>query len=211
MAVIARELVKHEKVLKFSSIYEDYLRKNTENSFWLVNTNKLVKYYSYIDGLKTGYTASAGYCLTATGKKRGMRLISVVMGEETNEKRSSDTMAMMDYGFNMYNVTTIVDKGKSLGMVKVYLGEREQVDIYAEDNITVLNNSQKEKRNVTYELKTDKIVAPVKVGDKIGKIAVYEDSRFSYEVDLLVMEEIKKASIFRMLLRNLRDIFSVNI
>ena len=211
MAVIARELVKHEKVLKFSSIYEDYLRKNTENSFWLVNTNKLVKYYSYIDGLKTGYTAGAGYCLTATGKKRGMRLISVVMGEETNEKRSSDTMAMMDYGFNMYNVTTIVDKEKSLGMVKVYLGEREQVDIYAKENIIVLNNSQKEKKNVTYEIKTDKIVAPVKVGDKIGKIEVYEDSRFSYEIELLIMDEVKKANIFKILLRNIRDVFGVNV
>ena len=82
MSIMARELVKHQKILEFSSIYEDYLRKNTSNSFWLVNTNKLVKFYSYIDGLKTGYTGDAGYCLTATGKKRDLRLISVVMGEE---------------------------------------------------------------------------------------------------------------------------------
>ena len=206
MAVIARELVKHEKVLEFSSIYEDYLRNN---SFWLVNTNKLVKFYSYIDGLKTGYTTEAGYCLTATGKKKNMRLISVVMGEETTEKRSSDTMAMLDYGFNMYNVATIVDKDKSLGKIKVNLGKIEQVDIYARDNITVLNNSQKAKKNITYEVKTDKIVAPVKVGDAIGKILVYEDNKFSYDVELMVKDDIKKVNILINLLRNLRDIFMI--
>ena len=208
MAIIARELVKHEKVLEFSSIYEDYLRNN---SFWLVNTNKLVKFYSYIDGLKTGYTSDAGYCLTATGKKRGMRLISVVMGEDTTEKRSSDTMAMLDYGFNMYNVSMIVDKNKSLGTIKVSLGDKEQIDIYAKDNITVLNNSQKAKRNITYDVKTDKIIAPVKVGDTIGKIQVYEDMRFSYEVELVVIDEIKKASIFKIIMRNLRDMILFNI
>ena len=211
MAIIARELVKHERVLKFSSIYEDYLRKNTENSFWLVNTNKLVKYYSYIDGLKTGYTSDAGYCLTATGKKKGLRLISVVMGEETNEKRTSDTMAMLDYGFNMYNVTTIVDKDKPLGMVKVNLGENEQIQVYAKDNITVLNNSQKAKKNITYEIETEKIIAPVKVGDIVGKIIVYEDSRFSYEVELVVIDEIKKANILKIMIRNLKDILWLNV
>ena len=72
MAMMARELVKHPKILEFSSIYEDYLRKNTSNSFWLVNTNKLVKFYSYIDGLKTGYTGDAGYCLTATMEKNNI-------------------------------------------------------------------------------------------------------------------------------------------
>ena len=211
MAMMARELVKHEKILKFSSIYEDYLRKNTANSFWLVNTNKLVKFYSYIDGLKTGYTSDAGYCLTATGKKKNMRLISVVMGEETTEKRSSDTMAMLDYGFNMYNIDKIVEKNKSLGTVKVHLGMVENTDIIAKEDITVLNNSQKTKKNVTYEIKTDKIVAPVKVGDSVGKIIVYEDKKYSYEVGLTVIDDIEKASIIKIFLRNFRDIFGVNI
>ena len=211
MAMMARELVKHEKILKFSSIYEDYLRKNTANSFWLVNTNKLVKFYSYIDGLKTGYTSDAGYCLTATGKKKNMRLISVVMGEETTEKRSSDTMAMLDYGFNMYNIDKIVEKNKSLGTIKVHLGTVENTDIIAKEDITVLNNSQKAKKNITYEIKTDSIVAPVKVGDKVGKIIVYEDKKYSYEVDLTVINDIEKASIIKIFLRNFRDIFGVNI
>ena len=154
MAIMARELVKHQKILEFSSIYEDYLRKNTSNSFWLVNTNKLVKFYSYIDGLKTGYTGNAGYCLTATGKKRDMRLISVVMGEENTEKRTADTLAMLDYGFNVYAIDKLVDSTNSLGIAKVNLGDPEYVDIVAMNDITVLNNTQKEKRNIITQMKS---------------------------------------------------------
>ncbi len=211
MAMMARELVKHQKVLEFSSIYEDYLRKNTNNSFWLVNTNKLVKFYSYIDGLKTGYTSKAGYCLTATGKKRDMRLISVVMGEETTEARSADTLAMLDYGFNMYSVDKIVDDGDSLGIIKVPLGDSEYVDIASTKDITSLNNTQKGKKNITYEIKTNDIVAPVKVGDIIGKIKVYEDDKYMYDVDLTVAYDVKKASIIKIFIRNLRDVILINI
>ena len=211
MSIMARELVKHQKILDFSSIYEDYLRKNTSNSFWLVNTNKLVKFYSYIDGLKTGYTSDAGYCLTATGKKKDMRLISVVMGEDNTEHRSADTLAMLDYGFNMYNITKVVGKGDSLGIVKVNLGALERTDIIAVDDIRVLNNSQKAKRNITYDMKVDEITAPVKAGDIVGKIKVYEDGHFSYDVALTVPYDIKKANIIKIFLRNIRDIFSVSV
>ncbi len=69
MAIIAKELLKHEEILKFSSKYEDYLRVNTPNKFWLVNTNKLVRFYEGADGLKTGHTDAVKYCLAATAKK----------------------------------------------------------------------------------------------------------------------------------------------
>ena len=211
MSVMARELVRHKKILEFSSIYEDYLRKNTNNSFWLVNTNKLVKFYSYIDGLKTGYTGNAGYCLTATGMKNNMRLISVVMGEESTEKRSADTLAMLDYGFNMYSIDKLIDKDKSLGLMKVNLGNPEYVDIVSKKDITVLNNSQKNKRDVRYEIKTNSVTAPIKVGDVVGKISVYENGKFSYDVELTVPFDIKKASIIKIFIRNIRDILEINI
>ncbi len=211
MSVMARELVKHEKILEFSSIYEDYLRKNTAKSFWLVNTNKLVKFYSYIDGLKTGFTDDAGYCLTATGKKNNMRLISVVMGEASIDNRSTDTLAMLDYGFNMYNIDIVVSKDKELGNVSVNLGDKEKVSIISVNDITILNNSQKEKRNITYEMDVNNISAPVKKGDIVGEIKVYEDGRYLYSEDITVVEDIEKANIFKIFLRNLRDIFSVNM
>lgn len=211
MAMMARELIKHEKILEFSSIYEDYLRKNTDNSFWLVNTNKLVRFYSYIDGLKTGYTGKAGYCLTATGKKNGMRLITVVMNEENTDMRTKDTIAMMDYGFNMYSLDTLVEKEQKLGNIKINLGEKEYEDIVSMSDITVLNNNQDNKRNVTYDIVNNEVTAPVKKGDIIGKINVYEDGNYKYSVDLTVINDVDKANIFMVFVRNLKDILSVNL
>ena len=211
MAMMARELIKHEKILEFSSIYEDYLRKNTDNSFWLVNTNKLVRFYSYIDGLKTGYTGNAGYCLTATGQKNGMRLITVVMNEENTDMRTKDTIAMMDYGFNMYSLDTLVEKEQKLGNIKINLGEKEYEDIVSMSDITVLNNNQDNKRNVTYDIVNNEVTAPVKKGDVVGKISVYEDGNYKYSVDVTVMNDIDKANIFMVFVRNLKDILSVNL
>ena len=211
MSVMARELVRHEKILEFSSIYEDYLRKNTAKKFWLVNTNRLVKFYSYIDGLKTGYTGNAGYCLTATGMKNDMRLISVVMGEENTDNRTTDTLAMLDYGFNMYSINKVVNKDKSLGNVRVNLGDIENVDIMLEEDITILNNNQKGKKNITYEINTNNINAPVKKGDVVGKLDVYEEGRYLYSRDITVMNDIEKANIFKVFIRNLRDIVGVKV
>ena len=211
MSIMARELVRHEKILEFSSIYEDYLRKNTAKKFWLVNTNKLVKFYSYIDGLKIGYTGNAGYCLTATGMKNDMRLISVVMGEENTDNRTTDTLAMLDYGFNMYSINKVVNKDKSLGNVRVNLGDIENVDIMLEEDITILNNNQKGKKNITYEINTNNINAPVKKGDVVGKIDVYEEGRYLYSRDITVMNDIEKANIFKVFIRNLRDIVGVKV
>ena len=81
MAIMAKELLKYEKILDYTKVYEEYLQKPDGSQIWLVNTNKLVRFYDGVDGLKTGYTAKAGYCLTATAKKNNLRLISVVMGE----------------------------------------------------------------------------------------------------------------------------------
>lgn len=211
MSIMARELVRHEKILEFSSIYEDYLRKNTAKKFWLVNTNRLVKFYSYIDGLKTGYTGNAGYCLTATGMKNDMRLISVVMGEENTDNRTTDTLAMLDYGFNMYSIDKVVNKDKSLGNVRVNLGDIENVDIMLEEDITILNNNQKGKKNITYEINTNNINAPVKKGDVVGKLDVYEEGRYLYSRDITVMNDIEKANIFKVFIRNLRDIVGVKV
>ena len=88
MAMIAKELLSHEQILEFSSIYEDYLRTNTPNKFWLVNTNKLVRFYEGADGLKTGFTDNAGYCMAVTAKRDTMRLIAIVLGEESGKVRN---------------------------------------------------------------------------------------------------------------------------
>ncbi|MBQ4634349.1 MAG: D-alanyl-D-alanine carboxypeptidase, partial [Bacilli bacterium] len=110
VSVIARELMKHEDVFKFTTNYEDYLRVNTNNKFWLVNTNKLIKTYSGADGLKTGMTDNAGYCMAVTAKRNNMRLLAVVLGEKEGKVRNKETSDLLDYGFNNYEVITIKKK-----------------------------------------------------------------------------------------------------
>lgn len=208
MAMIAKELVKHKKILEFSGTYEDYLRKDTANSFWLVNTNKLVRYYNGADGLKTGFTDKAMYCLTATAKKNNMRLITVVMGEPNSTTRSSETATMLDYGFNTYKLDTILSSKKILSKSKINLGEKETVNVVAKEDITILNKNTDGKRNVTYKLKLDTIKAPVKIGDKVGKIEVIENNQIIMETIATVDANIKKANIFTIYLRDLKDIIS---
>ena len=149
--------------------------------------------------------------MTATGKKNGMRLITVVMNEDNTDNRTKDTIAMMDYGFNMYNLDKVIKKDEILGNVKINLGEREYENIISMDEITVLNNNQNNKRNVTYDVVTNEINAQVKNGDVVGRINIYEDGKYKYSVDVTVMNDVDKANIFMIFLRNLKDIISISL
>ena len=208
MSLIAKELVKHEKILEFTSTYEDYLRKDTKSPFWLVNTNRLVRFKEGVDGLKTGFTDEAGYCLTATMKKDNMRLITVVMKEENTSKRSADTTKMLDYGFNIYMVQTILDEKTTIEKKKVELGKTLTAEIVPKENITILNKKSDDKKNITYKTNINKIIAPVKKGDKVGTIDIIEDNNIISTIDATVKEDISKANILTIYLRNLKEIIS---
>ena len=211
MSLIAKELVKHEKILEFTSTYEDYLRKDTKSPFWLVNTNRLVRFKEGVDGLKTGFTDEAGYCLTATMKKDNMRLITVVMKEENTSKRSADTTKMLDYGFNIYMVQTILDEKTTIEKKKVELGKIITTEIVPKENITILNKKSEEQKNITYKTNINKIIAPVKKGDKVGTIDIIEDNNIISTIDATVKEDILKANILTIYLRNLKEIISGNL
>ncbi len=205
MAIIAKELLKHEKILEYTSIYEEYLEKNDGTKTWLVNTNKLVRFYDGVDGLKTGYTTTAGYCLTATAKKDDFRLISVVMGEETSENRSSDTVKMLNYGFNTYKINTIKTIDEILGRVRVEGGKKDYVEIVLLENATELLKNTDEVQNYKFNLQVDNIKAPVKPGDIVGKAEIIDgDGNIIDEVDVTVKEEIKKASLLDYIFRNIK-------
>lgn len=211
MSLIAKELVKHEKILEFTSTYEDYLRKDTKSPFWLVNTNRLVRFKEGVDGLKTGFTDEAGYCLTATMKKDNMRLITVVMKEENTSKRSADTTKMLDYGFNIYMVQTILDEKTTIEKKKVELGKTLITEIVPKENITILNKKSDDQKNITYKTNINKIIAPVKKGDKVGTIDIIEDNNIISTIDATVKEDISKANILIIYLRNLKEIISGNL
>ena len=208
MALIARELVKHKKVLEYSSNYEDYLRQNTNKKFWLVNTNKLIKTYDGMDGLKTGYTEKAGYCLTATAKRNNMRLISVIMNESDSKIRNSETSELLDYGFNLYKVNNLVKKNQ---VVTKYIDNKSvklNNDVIVKNDIKILNKKNSKKRNITYEIILDNKNLPIKKNEKIGVIKVKENGKIIYSDNVYSKELIKKANIFEILFRNIKDLLN---
>ena len=207
---IALELVKHPKVLEYTGIYEDYLRKGTNREFWLVNTNKLVRFNQNVDGLKTGYTKEAGYCLTATASKDGMRLITVVFGEPESSTRNKETTGMLDYGFSMYSVEKLLSKDLKVGTIKIYASDKETYEIVPMKDVNTLNNKTQEKRNVTYEINTKTLSAPIKKGEVVGKLKIIENNKTIDEIDITVKNDVKKANIFKLYLRNIKNIITGN-
>lgn len=209
MSIMASELVKHEKILEFTSIYEDYLKKPDGSSTWLVNTNRLVRFYNGVDGLKTGFTEGAGYCITTTAKRDNMRLISVVMGVETPDQRSSDTTNLLNYGFNTYQVKSILKAEEVLGNVSVIGGKKEQVDVILEHDITDISKITEDSMTFTHELKLNEVKAPVLKGDRIGTVLVKnQNGEVVKEEIVTVRESIEKASIWDLWKRNFRFISS---
>lgn len=203
MAMIAKQLVKHKDILKFTSIYEDYLRQDSDKKFWLVNTNRLVRFYQGVDGLKTGFTNEAGYCLTATGIRNNMRLITVVMKEPDSNTRNNETSAMLDYGFQTYSVDQIISSDKVLGKVNIEMGRDKYANVKASYDINILNSKIKDKRNVTYKIILDKVKAPIRKGDVVGKANIIEYNKIITSVDLVIDKDVNKASIFNVFIRNL--------
>ena len=211
MAMIAKELVKHEKVLEYSSIYEDYLRKGTDKEIWLVNTNKLVKFYQGLDGLKTGYTKEAGYCLTSTAEKNGMRLITVVMGEPDSKTRNAETTEMLDYGFSQYEVEYVLSKDSNLGKIEIEKGKQKYATLVPSEEITLLHKRTEQKKIATYDVQLNKVKAPVKVGDSVGKLNVKVDGKTTQTIDVTIKEEVEKANLWELYLRYVGDMISGNI
>lgn len=208
MAMIAKELVRHEKVLEFTSIYEDYLREDQENKVWLVNTNKLVKFYDGMDGLKTGYTKEAGYCLTATAKRGDTRFITVVMGEEDTKTRNSETTSMMDYAFGQYEVEKVLDKKRTVGTVRVEKGKVDTIQLVPMGDVTILNKKSDQKKNSNYEVKTKTITAPIKKGEQVGELILEVDGEEKRTVPLTVRESIEKANLLEVYLSHVKSMLS---
>lgn len=210
MAIIAKELVKHKKILDFSSIYETYLRTDSDSKFWLVNTNKLVRFYKGVDGLKTGYTEEAGYCLTATINKDNMRLIAVVMGEPTSTIRNSEVSALLDYGYNLYQKHTYITKEEIIDNVKVDKGKKDKANIVVMDDVVRINKKVYKVGEVSYELNLNKLKAPINKGEKVGTLIIKEDGKKVSIADVTVEENIEKANYFVLYLRYIKEILSGN-
>jgi len=211
MAHIARELLKHEKILEYTSIYEMYLRENTDRKVWLVNTNKLVRFYDYIDGLKTGYTSGAGYCITLTGIQNGMRMVAVTMNEPSIDLRNKETLGLLDYGFAQYEMETLLTKDSVVATEPISKSIKRRTDIVPMEDIKILNKKMQNKKNVTYKIEIEKLEAPISNGDQIGKIVLYENDKETRTIGLTVKENIDKANIFELYFRNIKELLTGQI
>ena len=209
MAMIARELiVNYPEILEFSSVYEDYLRQDTANKFWLVNTNKLVRFYEGADGLKTGHTDAAKYCLAATAKKNNLRFIAVVLGEEDSNVRNQEVMNLLDYGFNHYQMDLIKSKNEVLKTQPLDKANKEYISFVPISDIGVLKEKSSDKKNYTYEVKVEKFQLPIKKGDIVGKVIIKEQNKKITTVPLTVSESVSQLSFLQLLGKSITDLVS---
>lgn len=211
MALIAKELIKHKKILDYTSKYEDYIRENTENKTWIVNTNKLVRFYQGVDGLKTGYTDEAGSSIAVTAEKNGLRLIAISLGYDNTTTRNSETMALLDYGYNQYESKTIFQKGKKIKEVKLNKANKNKVNLILSEDVKVTVKKGENDKTYTYDIKLNTINYPIKKGEKIGKLYLKDGNKILREVSLVSDSNIKKASIFKQYLRVVENYFTGSV
>lgn len=206
MAVIARHLIlRHPNILKFSSLYEDYLRENTTRKFWLVNTNKLVSQYQGTDGLKTGHTDDAGYCIAATTKRDGLRLIAIVLGEKDSKVRNRETMGLLDYGFQTIKLKTLKKKGEVVEKLTLPKTNPKVVSLLLKEDLKVVEEIGEEK-SYQYKVNLSSLSFPAKKGDVVGNIQVLVDKEIVSTEKIVLGMDIKRLSLWRLYFDNLQKI-----
>ena len=202
MAMIARELIlKHSEILRFSSIYEDYLREDSERKFWLVNTNKLIGQYEGADGLKTGHTDNSGYCLAATVKRGNYRLIGIILGEANSKTRNQETMKLLDYGFSNTKYKVLKKKDTIVKEIVIPNSKEKILKIGLKEDLGVV---EEVGNNYTYQYDVEiyDYNIPLNKGDKVGIIRTKKNKSVIVETVLVSMNDITPMSYFEILLEN---------
>ena len=203
MAIMAKELLKYQDITKFTGTYEAYLREDTDKKFWLVNTNRLVKFYPGVDGLKTGFTADAKYCLTATAMKDGMRVIAVVFGAPTSKERNAQVTKMLNYAFSQYETHPLHKKDEAIGKIKVSKGDQKEVTAVTSEPISILTKKgeavDKLEKVITMN---KKLKAPIEKGQEIGQIEYVKDGKVVVSSPLVSQKEVKEAKWWTLFKRS---------
>ena len=133
------------------------------------------------------------------------------MNEPSSTIRNSETSSMLDYGFNMYTIDKILSQDKVIGKIKIELGKLTEAEVVPSEEVNILNSKNELKRDVTYELETYEVTAPLKVGDVVGKIKVIENGKVISNIDATINKNIDKASILTIFFRNLKSILRTNL
>jgi len=207
MAMIAKELLKYETITDYTSIYDDYLRKGEENEFWLVNTNKLVKFYPGVDGLKTGYTNEAKYCLTATAMKDDMRVIAVVMGADTIKERNASVSSLLDYAYNHFETQKLFEKDENITDVELLKAEDSQVEMVASQSISTIHKKGESTDDLEVTVNLDhNYELPMKKGTQTGTIVVKDDGEVISETPIVTKQNVEKASYMTLFKRTMQSL-----
>ncbi|WML45182.1 D-alanyl-D-alanine carboxypeptidase family protein [Neobacillus sp. PS3-40] len=194
MAIMAKELLKYQEITKFTGMYEAYLRENTDNKFWLVNTNKLVRFYPGVDGLKTGFTSEAKYCLTATAQRNGMRVIAVVFGAPTSKVRNAQVTKMLDYAFSQYQTRPLFKRNHLVGLAHVSKGKAKNVEAVTSEPLSLLTKKGEKTENVKQKIILQKhLNAPIHKGDQVGTIKLIKDGKVIIESPLVASKDVAEA------------------
>lgn len=194
VALMARELMKHEDIQKYTTIWMDTLRDGTSQ---LVNTNKLVRHYNGATGLKTGTTAAAGHCLAATAQRDGIAFVAVILGCETTDERFGGARAMLDYGFANYTLYTPVPDAALLTPVPVLRGTVGEVAVGADAATPLLLKKGQEKNVVPSIELSENVEAPVEKGQIVGTFKLSLDNKVVAEIPIRATATVEKMTVWR--------------
>ncbi|MBQ7913573.1 MAG: D-alanyl-D-alanine carboxypeptidase [Clostridia bacterium] len=196
VAIMLKELLSHKAYFEYGKVWMDKFQHSKGRYTEIANTNKLVRFYEGCDGGKTGFTNEAGFCLAATAKRKDMRIISVVIGEESSKNRFDDVRTMFDYAFANYTATPLFNEGEILDTnAKVEKGKNREVAVYPEKTVYAFTR-RGEKANISVEMQIGKAKAPVQKGEKVGELLVFKDGVEIDRVALLTAETVKEANFF---------------
>lgn len=201
VARISQELLKHTKIFDYTTIWMDSLRNG---SFGLSNTNKLIRFYNGANGLKTGSTSTAKYCLSATAIRDGMQLIAVIICAPSTKDRFSSASALLDYGFANYEVASDEDLNVAVPYVRVVGGVKEQIAPKVSGSGFVVKKGNKSKLETRFEME-ESVSAPVEDGQKLGEIIYTIDGEEVTRRDVCATERVDKINAVQIFLRCLAD------
>ena len=210
MALMARHLIKtYPEILSLTSKYEDYVREDTDKRFWLVNTNKLVRHVPGVDGLKTGWTEKAGYCITATMKQDKMRLIGVVMGCSSPTLRTKDVVSMFNYGNSNYEDFLAVGKGTVLEKRESIMTNPQELKLVAGDDFYVTVKKGSSKPNFKLKTIVNEDALKTYKETNIGKVEIMNSENEKIgEIELVLNASYKKVEFWDFLWKIIISFFS---
>ena len=195
IALMSKELLKHKKITEYTTIWMDTIRNG---EFGLSNTNRLVKFFKGITGLKTGFTRGAGYCISASAERNDLHLIAVIMGADTSNERNIEASKLLEFGFANYCVFS--DETEICGKISVRGGTKNEINVY-HNGVSLLENSGKEKNIAKEILLNEYVAAPIKKGDVVGKIIYSLNGKTLAEEHVFASEDVEKLTYFQYLLR----------